>query len=200
MTMSILCCITVNGLFGRVCTQWNWPLGACECFFFLLSPKDESRIPFWFPVFLSYKRKKKKEKKKTFWWMRHICIVFIHVKLLKEKDARGSFSWWWEREKKMLLRTKLMILEFRFILFCFSFCERVSESSKELRRYFLDTDTKQHFFFALGILTISRINALNSRRNDQHILLLLLQLAHKKEKSNFLFFFCFFFLCLPIWL
>ena len=27
-----------------------------------------------------------------------------------------------------------------FILFCFSFCERVSESSKELRRYFLDNN------------------------------------------------------------
>jgi hypothetical protein len=79
-----------------------------------------------------------------------------------------------------------------FILFCFSFlCERVSESSKELRRYFLDTDTKQHFFFALGILTISRINVnLTAEEMTSTFLFCCCNLPIKKRKVTFCFVFC----------
>ena len=115
MTMSILCCITVNGLFGRVhamkltarrmpifflffCLSKRWKsnpvLVSC-----LTESTLETQIPKW----------KKKKRTKTILMNIYASYLYSCQTFSKEKnDARGSFSWWWRRrwEREKLLRTK----------------------------------------------------------------------------------------------
>ncbi len=181
MTMSILCCITVNGLFCRVHAM-KLTARRMRMFFFSLSKRWKSNpvlvscfvlCPRWKLKVTNEKKKKKKHFDECGIYASYLFMSNFEKKktleaLFHDDDDDGDDE---KGKRRCCCAQNWWFWNFDLFCFVFPFANELVKAQKNCVVISWTTT-----FFALGILTTSRINALNSRRNDQHILLVLLQL------------------------